>query len=59
MGSSSFIGIPYAPLGRVVIGGLATATVLTLVFVPYLYTVLDDLGQAAKRWKRFALGRRA
>ena len=59
MGTSSFIGIPYVPLGRVVIGGLATATVLTLLFVPFLYTLLDDLGVAARRWVGFALRRHA
>jgi Cu/Ag efflux pump CusA len=42
-GSSTFVGIPYAPLGRVVGGGLAAATLLTLFCVPYLYSLLDDL----------------
>lgn len=32
-----------APIGSVVIGGLSLATVLTLVFVPVMYTLLDDL----------------
>ncbi len=50
LGSSSFIGIPYAPMGRTVIGGLVAATLLTLLFVPYLYSVLDDLRQGARRW---------
>jgi HAE1 family hydrophobic/amphiphilic exporter-1 len=42
-GGADFVGIPYAPLGRTVIGGLAAATLLTLIFVPFLYTLLDDL----------------
>lgn len=50
LGTSSFIGIPYAPLGRTVICGLVAATVLTLLFVPYLYCVLDDLRVGARRW---------
>jgi len=50
LGKSTFIDIPYAPLGRVVAGGLATATVLTLFFVPLLYTMLDDLRAAWRRW---------
>jgi len=50
MGSSSFIGIPYAPLGRTVIGGLLAGTLLTLLFVPYLYSLLDDLRDAAGVW---------
>jgi hydrophobic/amphiphilic exporter-1 (mainly G- bacteria), HAE1 family len=58
VGTSTFVGIPYAPLGRTVIGGLATATLLTLVFVPYLYAALDDLGAWAGRLGRFARLRR-
>ncbi len=60
LGSSSFIGIPYAPLGRVVAGGLAAGTVLTLFFVPYLYSVLDDMRGSFRRWLAWVLrGRRA
>ena len=57
LGSSDFIGIPYAPLGRVVIGGLVSATLLTLLFVPYLYALLDDLRSWSQTW--FAFVRRA
>lgn len=57
-GTSDFAGIPYAPLGRIVIGGMVASTVLTLVFVPYLYTLLDDLRASASRWFA-ALGRPA
>ncbi|MCF8168892.1 MAG: efflux RND transporter permease subunit [Rhodoferax sp.] len=41
-----------APMGRAVIGGLITSTLLTLVVVPVLYTYLDNL----PRWwrRRFA-----
>lgn len=53
MGSSDFAGIPYAPMGRTVIGGLTAATLLTLVFVPYLYAILDDVRDASRRWARF------
>ncbi|MGH9373730.1 MAG: efflux RND transporter permease subunit [Vicinamibacterales bacterium] len=31
-----------APLGRVVIGGLAASTLITLVFVPTLYTLFEE-----------------
>ena len=31
-----------APLARVVIGGLATSTMITLVFVPAMYTVFEE-----------------
>jgi hydrophobic/amphiphilic exporter-1 (mainly G- bacteria), HAE1 family len=40
-----------APMARAVIGGLITSTLLTLVVVPVVYTLLDDLsGWAARRW---------
>ncbi|MFT4974223.1 MAG: HAE1 family hydrophobic/amphiphilic exporter-1 [Myxococcota bacterium] len=50
VGSSTFIGIPYAPMGRVVAGGMIAGTLLTLFFVPYLYSVLDDIRDSAARW---------
>jgi hydrophobe/amphiphile efflux-1 (HAE1) family protein len=34
-----------APMGRAVIGGIITSTLLTLVVVPVLYTYLDSLGR--------------
>jgi hypothetical protein len=37
----------------VVIGGLITSTLLTLVFVPAMYTIFDD----AEQWVRRRLGR--
>ncbi|MBK9365782.1 MAG: efflux RND transporter permease subunit [Deltaproteobacteria bacterium] len=54
IGSDTFIGIPYAPLGRVIAGGMAASTVLTLFFVPYCYTLLDDLRETATRVLRYA-----
>jgi len=50
VGSSRLVGVPYAPLGRTVIAGLCAATVLTLLFVPYLYARLDDLGDTTQAW---------
>ncbi len=52
VGGSNFIGIPYAPLGRTVIGGLAVGTALTLVFVPFVYVWIDDHTRALLRWWR-------
>ena len=43
-------GISYAPMGKVVAGGLATGTFLTLFFVPLLYILLDELKAGAVRW---------
>ncbi len=31
-----------APLARVVIGGLLTSTLITLVFVPVVYTIFEE-----------------
>ena len=42
------VGIDYQPLGQVVIGGLISSTLLTLVVVPLLYTLFDDLSLAPR-----------
>lgn len=44
-----------APLATVVVGGLTTSTLLTLVFVPVVYTLFDDL--RGWRWIKAKLGR--
>ncbi len=54
IGTETFVDIPYAPLGRVIAGGLAVATILTLFFVPLTYSLLDDLRAAGRRWLAFA-----
>jgi HAE1 family hydrophobic/amphiphilic exporter-1 len=54
VGSSAFLDIPYAPLGRVVAGGMTTATFLTLYFVPLAYTLVDDARAAVWRLLDFA-----
>ena len=48
---------PYFPMARAIIGGLAFSTVTSLLLVPYIYAVLDDLN----RWGRkvMAIARRA
>ncbi|HYW07285.1 MAG TPA: efflux RND transporter permease subunit [Longimicrobium sp.] len=38
-----------APMGRAVIGGLITSTLLTLFVVPVVYTLLDDMAGLMKR----------
>jgi HAE1 family hydrophobic/amphiphilic exporter-1 len=41
-----------APMARAVIGGLITSTILTLLVVPVVYTVLDDMGGwIRRRWE--------
>jgi HAE1 family hydrophobic/amphiphilic exporter-1 len=57
VGDASFIGMPYAPIGRVVAGGLAAGTMLTLFFLPFLYTVLDDARGTSHRWWAWVVGR--
>lgn len=34
-----------APMATVVVGGLTMSTLFTLVFVPVVYTIMDDVGQ--------------
>ncbi len=41
--------IYYYPLARTVIGGLLASTVLTLLILPYIYTIFDELALWAKR----------
>jgi len=38
-----------APMATVVIGGLISATLLTLIFIPVMYTLFDDLANKIKR----------
>jgi HAE1 family hydrophobic/amphiphilic exporter-1 len=38
-----------SPMATVLVGGLVTSTLLTLLFVPALYTYLDDLGKLLAR----------
>jgi len=37
-------------MGRAVIGGVITSTLLTLVVVPVAYTYLDSLGKRVAAW---------
>jgi hydrophobe/amphiphile efflux-1 (HAE1) family protein len=43
-------GETQAPMGRAVIGGVLTSTLLTLVVVPVAYTYLDTFGRRCARW---------
>ncbi len=57
LGSATLWGFPYAPMGRAIIGGMITSTFLTLLAVPVLYTLLDDLGEFARRMALWFQGR--
>ena len=41
-----------APMAIAVIGGLISSTVLSLVFVPAVFAVMDDIGRLA--WRLFS-----
>ncbi len=60
VGGPTSIGLSYKSFGYTLIGGLTSATLLTLLVVPVLYTMFDDaraaFGAAARRGRR---GRRA
>ena len=47
-GGGESVGLDYRPLGQVVVGGLLASTLLTLIVIPLLYTLIDDLSQAPK-----------
>ncbi len=64
MAGAGSIGISYTSFSLTLIGGMATATILTLLIVPTLYTLFDDLrhrsleiGAAAARALGVALRR--
>jgi HAE1 family hydrophobic/amphiphilic exporter-1 len=57
IGSSTMMGIPYAPLGITMMGGLLVSTLLTLFVVPLFYTFLDDLRLTLKRITRITFRR--
>ncbi len=47
-GSASFVGMPYSGLGRTFVGGLLSSSILTLIVVPVVYTVLDDIAEVLR-----------
>jgi hypothetical protein len=47
-----------APMAIVTAFGMFSSTMLTLLFVPVLYILIDDLGDFVKRIFRLALGGR-
>ncbi len=49
IGNAQMIGIPYSPMGRTIIGGLLTSTFISLVAVPWAYTIFDDMRMYFKK----------
>lgn len=43
IGNASLIGMPYAPMGRTIIGGLLVSTILSLIAVPWAYVIFDNM----------------
>jgi len=50
-------GPPYYPMARAIAGGLAFSTVVSLLFLPTIYAMLDDLSANTKRVYLRARGR--
>ncbi len=47
------LGLAYSPMARAVAGGLAFSTVVSLLFLPTIYAILDDLANGTSRlWQR-------
>jgi len=47
---------PYYPMARAIAGGLAFSTVVSLLFLPTIYAILDDLRSGTRRLLRRARG---
>ena len=58
LSGSTSIGLSYSSFGLSLIGGLTTATFLTLLVVPVLYTLIEDVrGLAVGTLRRALAGR--
>jgi HAE1 family hydrophobic/amphiphilic exporter-1 len=58
VGGATSIGLSYTSFGLTLIGGMTTATLLTLLVVPVFYTLIDDASEAITAAARRALDRR-
>ena len=43
-----------APMARVILGGLTTSTLITLVFIPILYTLVEERSEKKARSREAA-----
>ena len=48
-GTTSVFNARYFPMARTVMGGLLASTILTLVVLPTVYSLIDDLAMSARR----------
>jgi hydrophobic/amphiphilic exporter-1 (mainly G- bacteria), HAE1 family len=51
-------GPSYFPMARAIAGGLAFSTIVSLLFLPTIYAILDDMRAATARTILRARGRR-
>lgn len=60
MGTSTSNDMPaYYPMARAIAGGLAFSTIVSLLFLPTIYAMLDDLRHGSARLVRRARGERS
>jgi HAE1 family hydrophobic/amphiphilic exporter-1 len=57
LAGASSIGLSYTSFAMTLIGGMTTATLLTLLVVPVFYTLFDDARDACSAALRRATGR--
>ncbi|NUO82849.1 efflux RND transporter permease subunit [candidate division KSB1 bacterium] len=58
LGTAKVIGISYAAMGRTTMGGMISATALTLLVVPLAYTYFDDLREWWKQVLALMMGKK-
>ena len=59
LSGATSIGLSYTSFGLTLIGGLTTATLLTLLVVPVFYTLFDDARVIVASAARWAIGGRS
>lgn len=57
LGDTKMMDMSYSPLGRAMMGGMLTSTILTLLVVPLFYSLFDDLRVRFFGYIRFLFSR--
>ena len=55
LGKVDFMGMNFSPLGKIVIGGLMTSTLLMLFVVPVVYSAIDGFRNAVGKISKVAI----
>jgi HAE1 family hydrophobic/amphiphilic exporter-1 len=50
-------GPPYFPMARAIVGGLVFSTIVSLLFLPTIYAMLDDMREGSRNWLRAVAAR--